>query len=78
MKKLLLLTGAAAMVALESAAVRTPAASMDSVAKPIDTRIGDAVASVPKEIDSRVESLADSALGELDTFNSPGMSIIFR
>ena len=77
--KRLLVIGAATVVAMEiCAAVRTPAASLDSEAGSIDTRIGAALASAEQPIDSRVDSLSESDFGGIDTFNSPGLNIIIR
>ena len=67
-----------AVAAAGSAMARTPAASGDSDTGSIDTRIGNAVAAVASTIDSRVGSVFESNAGELDTFNSPGICIIFR
>ena len=77
--KRLLVIGAATVVAMEiCAAVRTPAASCDSEAQSIDTRVGAVLALTEQSLDSRVSSWDVSSFGNLDTFNSPGLNIIIR
>lgn len=67
MNRLLLITGAAAMFALESAAARMPAASLDSNPAALDTRIGTVGLSVDQMIDSRIGSQDISNLRGLNT-----------
>ena len=67
MKRLLPMTGAVAMLALESAAARMPASSFDSDPVALDTRIGTVGLSVDQMLDSRTGSQDVSAPGKLNT-----------
>ena len=69
---------AVAVSAAGSAMARIPAASGDSDPGSIDTRVGNAAVAVEGALDSRVGSVDESVAGKLDTFNSPGVCIIFR
>ena len=57
---------------------RTPAAYLDSDSSTLDTRTGSAEAVENLKLDTRVGSWDVTDFGALDTFNSPGLTIIVR
>ncbi len=77
MKRLLPMTGAVVMLALESAAARMPASSFDSNSAALDTRSGTVGLSVDQTIDSRTGSQDVSTPGKLNT-SKTGIYLIIR
>ena len=77
MKRLLTMTGAVVVLALESTAARMPAASFDSNSAALDTRSGTVDLSVDQTIDSRTGSQDVSAPGKLNTTKA-GIYLVIR
>ena len=75
MKRLLLVIGAAAASA--AMAERAPAASLESAAGPMDTRVGATLPTAAGNFDSRTHAVALSAAHRLKT-TAVGCSIILR
>ena len=68
----------AAMACTGVWAARMPAACLDSDPSTLDTRAGTVNVSEADELDTRTGSWDVTDFGLLDTFNSPGLTIILR